>query len=63
VPDERDKSADRQRKADIGLGSGLGREIDADERAKSRLHVGQEENEPIEAAPAFGRRPACAGRG
>jgi hypothetical protein len=32
------------------------REIDGDERAESRLHVGNEEGEPVEPALAPGRR-------
>ena len=55
LSDERDEPADRQHEADVYLGPFIGREIDGDERAKARLHIGNEEGEPIEPAQALAR--------
>ncbi len=40
-------AADGKHKADFDLGPFLGGQIHRDERAKSRLYVGEKENEPI----------------
>src|SRR5262249_35687689 len=49
------KTAGGEHEADVDLRPSLRREIDGDERPKSRLHVGDAEREPIEAAPAAAR--------
>ena len=44
--------ADRQREANLGTGPAVGGEIDRQKGAKPRLHEGDEEVEPVEAAEA-----------
>ncbi len=51
-----DNSTDRQDEANFNLGPFLCRQIHGDEGAKSGLHVGQGEDEPIERASATRRR-------
>ena len=59
----RDRPAEAEREADLGLGPSLAREIDRDERAEAGLDIGDEEDEPVEPALAAlrcadaGRRP------
>jgi hypothetical protein len=55
LPEQGDDAADRQHKADLDLGPFLGGQIDRNERPEAGLHVGQKENEPVEAALAFAR--------
>ena len=55
LAEQRHERARRQNKPYVGLGPGLGREIDGDERAESGLNVGKEENKPVEAAQASRR--------
>ncbi|MET4839520.1 hypothetical protein ABIF62_000015 [Bradyrhizobium japonicum] len=56
LPDQRDDAADRQHEADLDLRPFLRREVDRDEGAEPGLHVGEEEDEPVEAAQALARR-------
>ena len=62
LPDQRDETGRRQNEPDIDLGPSLRGEIDRDERSESGLHVGDEENEPIEPAQAPPRRRRAAAR-
>jgi len=56
LPDQTDQAADRQHKADFDLGPFLRRKIHRDEWAEPGLHIGQKEDEPVEAAQALARR-------
>jgi hypothetical protein len=51
---ERNNAADRQDKPNVGLRPFMHRQEDGDKRAKSGLHIGEEEDEPIETAQAPG---------
>ena len=55
LAEQPDDAADRQHEADLDLGPFLGGQIDRNERPEAGLHVGQKENEPVEAALAFAR--------
>src|SRR5581483_10051460 len=64
LPDQPDDAADRQHQADLRLRPLLRGQIHRDERAKTGLHVGEEENEPVEPAQAlFGRVRLAGGTG
>ncbi|MHC2369380.1 hypothetical protein ACVIQT_004028 [Bradyrhizobium diazoefficiens] len=56
LPDQGDDAANRQHEADLALRPFLRRQIDRDEGAEAGLHVGEEEDEPVEAAQAPARR-------
>ena len=56
LSDQADDAADRQHKADLDLGPFLRRQIDRDERPEPGLHIGEKEDEPVEAAQALARR-------
>ena len=65
LADQRDDAADRQHQADLDLRPFLRRQIDRDERPEAGLHVGEKEDEPVEAAQALARgmparRAGCA---
>ena len=62
LPEQRHHAADRQHEADVDLRPFLRRQIDRDERAEPGLHVGDEEDEPVEAAQAAARRVRAARR-
>src|SRR5262249_57945517 len=53
---QRNRAADRQHDTDVDLGPGGRGEIVVDERTEARLHVGDEEDEPVEPAQARARR-------
>ena len=55
LADQADDAADRQHEADLDLGPFLRRQIDRDERPEAGLHVGEKEDEPVEAALALAR--------
>ncbi len=50
-----DEGAHRERQPDASLRPALRREVEGDERAETRLHVGDEEVQPVESALASGR--------
>ena len=52
LADQRDEAGRRKHEADVDLRPLLRREIDRHERTETGLHVGDEEDEPIEAAQA-----------
>ena len=56
LSDQRNEARRRLHEPDIDLGPALRGEINRDERPESGLHVGDEENEPIEPAQAALRR-------
>ncbi len=56
LPDQADDAADRQHKADLDLGPFLGRQVNRDEGPEPGLHIGEKEDEPVEAAQALARR-------
>ena len=51
-PDQRDEARGREHQADVDLRPFLRGEIDRDERPEAGLHVGDEEDEPVEPAQA-----------
>jgi hypothetical protein len=53
LPDQADNATDREHEADLRLSPFLRGQIDRDERTESRLDVGKEKNEPVEAAQAL----------
>ena len=71
--DQRDESGRGENKTDVDLRPFLRRQINRDERPETRLHVGDEEDEPIEPAQgarggrgwrfAFSQRPVQRRRG
>ena len=56
LSDQADHAADREHQADLRLGPFFRGEVDRDERAEAGLHVGEKEDEPVEAAQALLRR-------
>ena len=57
LADQRHQAGDGEHEADIDLRPFLRRQIDRDEGAEAGLHVGHEEDEPIEPAQAASRGP------
>ena len=53
--DQRDEAGHGENKADVDLRPFLRGQIDRDERPETGLHVGDEEDEPVEAAQAASR--------
>ena len=62
LPDQRHEAPDRENEADIDLGPFLRGQVDRDEWTKAGLHVGDEEDEPVEPAQAAPRWTAEAVR-